>query len=121
MTTTTAWPNLMLNTAVPSLRRTSRTGCSLRLVLRPKLDRLQSLKATPVQNPRAMSLQDQLLSLKVTPLQDPTLNPRDTLTPMLSLKVTLTQKAMPPPSLSLRAMLTLKAMLLPSLTQSLAP
>ena len=125
MTTTTALLNLMLNTAAPSLRRTSRTGCSLRLVLshpqRPKLDRLLSPKATPVQNLRDKSLQDQLLSLKVTPLQDPTLNPRDTLTPMLSLKVMLTQKAMPPPSLSLRAMLTLKAMLLPSLTQSLAP
>ena len=125
MTTTIVWLSLMLNTAVPSLRRTSRTGCSLRLVLshpqRPKLDRLLSLKATPVQNPRAMSLQDQLLSLKVTPLQDLTLNPRVMLTPMPSLKVTLTQKAMPPPSLSLRAMLTQKAMLLPSLTQSLAP
>ena len=114
----------MLTTAA-SQRRTSRTGCSLSLVLshplRPKLDQLQSPKATLVLNLRAMSLQDQLLSLKVTPLQDPTLNPRDTLTQMPSLKVTLTPRAMPPPSLSLRATLTLKATLLPSLTQSLAP
>ena len=76
---------------------------------RLKLDLLQSLKVMLILNLRAMSL------------QGPILNPRDTLTPMLSLKVTHTLRDMPALNLSLRATLTPKATLVLSLTQSLAP